>query len=317
MQGKISNEIKIGAFVVGVILLFVLGLNFLKGNSFFKKDLEFHTFYKEVQGLQTSADVRLHGVSVGKIKEISLQKDKSIKVSFIVDNKVDIPEGTIAKLTSDDLLTGSKIISLEIMEDHGSYMKNGFMEGKESEGILDDLSSSVSPLIGTVQTTLTTIDTVLNSINLLINEETRAHLNNSFASLELTMNELANFANVLNKQTQSLDNIMRNIDGLTANLTSNNAAISNTLNSLEQFSGQLSESDFKKTLNNLEQTSNELNELIQKVNSDEGSLGKLIHEDDLYNNLNSTLESIDGVLQEVKGKPGKYLNISVFPAKQK
>lgn len=317
MGSKIGKEIKIGGFLIVVLLLFVLGLNFLKGNSMFSKDIEFYTFYENVQGLQVSADVQINGVSIGKVKEIELQDDKSIKVVFNVKKGVRLPGESVAKLTSNDLLTGSKIISIEFDEDKGTSAEPGFMEGVESEGILDDLSNSVSPLVATVQSALTSLDTVLISVNSLINENTRNHINESFAHLEYTMAELREFSVVLNQQSKALSQSMTNIESVTGNLAKNNSSISTTLHNLEGFSNQLSDTDLKKTLNSLESASVELDGLMQKVNSNQGTLGKLIHDDEVYDNLNEALHSIEGMIQEIKSKPGKYLNISVFPAKQR
>src|SRR5690554_1587871 len=317
MGSKIGKEIKIGGFLIVVFLLFVLGLNFLKGNSMFSKDIEFHTFYDNVQGLQVSADVQINGVSIGKVKEIELQDDKTIKVVFNITKGVRLPNSSVAKLTSNDLLTGSKIISIEFEEDNGTSAEPGFMVGVESEGILDDLSNSVSPLVATVQSTLASLDTVLNSVNDLINENTINHVNQSFAHLENTMAELQQFSVVLNEQSQNLSNSMTHIESVTGNLADNNSSIATTLQNLEGFSNQLTETDLKKTLNPLESASVELDGLMQKVNSNQGTLGKLIHDDEVYNNLNGALHSIEGMIQEIKSKPGKYLNISVFPAKQR
>lgn len=315
MGSKIGKEIKIGGFLIVVLLLFVLGLNFLKGNSMFSKDIEFHTFYDNVQGLQVSADVQISGVSIGKVKEIELQDDKTIKVVFTITKGVRLPDGSVAKLTSNDLLTGSKIISIEFDTDDGTSAKPGYMVGVESEGILDDLSNSVSPLVATVQSTLASLDTVLNSVNDLINENTINHVNQSFAHLEHTMAELQQFSVVLNEQSQNLSKSMTHIESVTGNLADNNSSIATTLQNLEGFSNQLTETDLKKTLNSLESASVELDGLMQKVNSNQGTLGKLIHDDEVYNNLNEALHSIEGMIQEIKSKPGKYLNISVFPAK--
>ncbi len=317
MGSKIGKEIKIGGFLIVVLLLFVLGLNFLKGNSMFSKDIEFYTFYENVQGLQVSADVQINGVSIGKVKEIELQDDKSIKVVFNIKKGVRLPGESVAKLTSNDLLTGSKIISIEFDEDKGTSAEPGFMEGVESEGILDDLSNSVSPLVATVQSALTSLDTVLISVNSLINENTRNHINESFAHLEYTMAELREFSVVLNQQSKALSQSITNIESVTGNLAKNNSSISTTLYNLEGFSNQLSDTDLKKTLNSLESASVELDGLMQKVNSNQGTLGKLIHDDEVYDNLNEALHSIEGMIQEIKSKPGKYLNISVFPAKQR
>ncbi len=314
-SSKIGNEIKIGVMVVVAILMFIIGLNFLKGNNLFSSDLEFYTYYDNVQGLQNSATVQLNGLNIGKVTNIELQPDKKIRVDFNINKGINIPEGSIAKLTSNDFISGTKVISM-LMSENETFIEDGsYVTSQESEGILDDISESVSPLVATVRNTLTSLDTVLNSVNSLINEQTRHHLNASFASLEVTMEELAALSKVLNAQSQNLGGVIKNANSITSNLASNNEKLNTTFSNLESFSNQLNQAEIDKTLKDLQNAAHSFERISAKINENEGTLGMILNDKELYHSLNRTLNAMDTLMTDLKRNPSKYINVSVFGSK--
>jgi len=315
MAVKVKNELKIGIMVVVAIVLLVLGLNYLKGKNIFSSENEYYTYYDNVQGLQESAIVQLNGLGIGKVSEVTLQPDKRIKVMFTVDKDVKIPAGSIAKLAANDLISGTKVISLRL-SDSSRYLKDDdFIQGEGSEGLLDNLSETVSPLVGSVQNTIITLDTLLSSVNSIVNGQTRQHLNQSFASLDTALRQFATLAKVLNQQSQNLAGVIENANNITGNLASNNEKINTTFTNLEAFSNSLSAADIQKTLQDLQAAADQLKSFMTKVNDNNGTLGMLVTDKQLYHNLTSTLSSLDILLDDVKKHPAKYINISVFGRK--
>lgn len=318
MAVKVKNELKIGILVVVAIVMFVLGLNFLKGKSIFSSENEYYTYYDNVQGLQESASVQLSGLTVGRVSGIELQKDKRIKVIFTLDKKVSIPTGSFAKLAAADLISGTKIINLELSDSSSSYLKDGsFVQGKDFTGLLDNLSENVSPLVSSLQHTIVTVDTLVHSVNSLFNEETRRHLNQSMVSLDLALRQLAGLATSLNDQSKNLSGVIENANSITANLANSNGKISNTLTNLETFSNTLSRAEMDKTLNSLQAAAAGLQGIVAKINDSQGSLGMMLSDKQLYNNLTETLSTLDVLLADLKAHPAKYINVSVFGRKVK
>lgn len=317
MAMKMKNELKIGIMVVVAIIALIFGLNYLNGNSLFSSDKKFYTTYKNVLGLTEAAVVQINGFVVGKVVSIELQPDKSIKVGFIVKEEINIPQGSFAKLTTNDFISGAKVISLQLAENNRYIPDEGFVQSKESEGVLDNISETVTPLVGTMRTTLVTLDTLLLSINTIINEQARMHLDNSFKSLDITLQELSVLSKNLNNQTQSLGSLMDGANSVVNNFATNNEKINTSLSSIESFTTKLSNTEVDKTLNSLQRASEDLRGFVAKVNDSSGSLGMILSDKKLYNNLTSTLGSLDTLIMDVKDHPAKYINISVFGSKSR
>jgi len=314
-SAKPRNEIKIGLMVAITITLFILGINFLRGKGIFSSDKGYFTTYGDIQGLQESAEVRLNGLKIGQVDKIELQKDRRIKVHFLLKKDIRIPKGSFVQLTSADLISGTKILNLEMSNNADLLPENSFVQSKEAEGLLGNLGSQVSPMLETVTHTVVSLDTLLNTINDIINDDTRKHLNASFASLEVGLNQLSGLATELNKQSGELAGVIRNANSITGNLAANNAQINNTLNNLQDFSTSLKNAPVQETVEDLRQAAADLQSLVAKANNSNGSLGLLMNDKRLYNNLSTTLGTLDTLLGDVKAHPGKYINVSVFGSK--
>jgi phospholipid/cholesterol/gamma-HCH transport system substrate-binding protein len=317
MAGKIKNEVKIGIMVAAAITVFILGFNFLRGRGVFSSDRKYFTYYNDVQGLQESAVIQLKGLGVGKVSKIELQADHTIKVTFSLHKEIKVPKGTVAQLASADLISGTKIVSLNMTNASTFIEPGGFIQGKESQGILDNLGSQVSPLVGVLQHTVVSLDTLLNTVNNIINEDTRQHINASFASLEVGLDQLSALATQLNAQSGNLAGVIKNANSITGNLANSNERISNTLTNLEGFSTSLNNAPVQQTVEDLQKAAAALQGIVSKINDNNGSLGMLLSDKRLYNNLSSTLGTLDTLLGDLKQHPAKYINVSVFGRKAK
>ena len=315
MAVKAKNEIKIGVMVAITITLFILGINFLRGKGLFSSEKKLYTVYTDIQGLQVSAEVRLNGLKIGSVDKISLQKDRTIRVDFLLDKNISVPKGSVARLASSDLISGTKILNLEMTNDPAVLPENSLIEGKPTEGILDNLGSQVSPLFETVQHTVVSLDTLLNTVNNIINDDTRKHLNASFASLEIGLDQLSKLASKLNAQSGQLAGVIKNANSITGNFASNNEHINKTMSNLENFSTSLNNAPVQQTVDELHKAAASLQSLMAKANDSNGSLGMLMNDKKLYNNLSATLGTLDTLLGDVKAHPAKYINVSVFGSK--
>jgi phospholipid/cholesterol/gamma-HCH transport system substrate-binding protein len=317
MALKVKNEVKIGIMVVVAAALLILGLNFLKGRGLFSSDKTYYTYFDDIQGLQNSASVRLNGFAIGKVNKIELQPDRKIKVSFQVSKDVPIPKSSVAHLASNDLISGTKIINMEMTGDSDYIAEGGFVESKGSEGLLDNLGTQAGPVIDAVKHTIESLDTLILTVNNIVNDDTRKNLNASFASLEVVLKQLSGVATQLNAQSGNLAGVISNANSITGNIANNNAQISNTLHNLESFSNNLKDAPIQQTLEDLKNAVANIQGIVAKVNENNGTLGMLINDKKLYNNLSETLNSLDHLLKDVKQSPAKYINVSVFGRKQK
>ncbi len=317
MAFKIKNEVKIGLLVAVTIALFILGFNFLRGRGVFSSDKEYFSYYDNVQGLQESAVVQLNGYAIGKVSKIELQPNRRIKVTLMLKKDVNVPRGSVAQLASADLISGTKLISLNMTNDPTFIPEGSEIAGKASGGILDNLGDQVSPLVGVLQHTVVSLDTLLNTVNNIINDDTRKHLNSSFASLEIVLQQLSGLTTQLNAQSGNLTAVIKNANSITGNLANSNERISNTLGNLESFSTSLNKAPIQQTVEELQRTAASLQGIVSKINDNDGTLGMLLSDKKLYNNLSSTLNTLDTLLGDINKHPAKYINISVFGRKAK
>lgn len=315
MAFKVRNEIKIGILVVAAILMLVLGLNFLKGKKLFSDESQFFTFYDNVEGLQESAVVQLNGFTVGRVSSMEMQQDQRIKVGLTIRNEFKIPVGSEAELAAADLISGTKIVSLRLTK-NTTYLQDGaVITGKPYQGILGSLSENVSPLMATIQHTIGSIDSLVSTVNELFDEETASHLNQSMVSLNKGLKALASLSESLNEQSENLSGVIQNTNSVTGNLAANNEKITNTFTNLESFSQTLSQAELDKTMADLQKTAASLQGIISKVDNNTGTLGMLLNDKRLYENLSGTLSSLDTVLTDLRAHPYKYINVSVFGRK--
>lgn len=317
MAFKMKNEVKIGLLVTITIALFILGFNFLRGRGAFSSDKKYYSYYDNVQGLQASAVVQLNGYAVGKVSEIELQPDRRIKVTLQLRKEMKVPKGTIAQLASADLISGTKLITLNMTNDRTYIPEGGEITGKASGGILDNLGDQVSPLVGVLQHTVVSLDTLLNTVNNIINDDTRKHLNSSFASLEIVLQQLSGLTTQLNAQSGNLAGMIKNANSITGNLANSNERITNTLGNLESFSTSLNKAPIQQTVEQLQQAASSLQGIVSKINDNNGTVGMLLNDKKLYNNLASTLNTLDTLLGDINRHPAKYINVSVFGRKTK
>jgi len=317
MAGKVKNEVKIGIMVAAAIIMFLLGLNFLRGRGIFSNEKEYTAYYSNTSGLQPSAAIQLQGVNVGKVIDVELQKDRRGKVTLGMSPDIEIPVGSQAQLASADLISGTKIINLIFTGNTARLKPGDTLVGAEAGGILDNLSSEVSPLMSVVQHTVITLDSLLNSVNDIVNQEARGHLNSSLVSLDAALKDMVTLTGSLNKQTASLAGILNNANSITGNVAQSNEKITGILNNAEKATGQFANAPVQKTLEDLQSAAANLQKAVSQINSSDGTVGMLLHDKKLYENLTSTMGTLDTLLYDLQKRPSRYINVSVFGRKTK
>ena len=310
-----SKEARIGLLVAMAILILITGFYFLRGSNLFSRENTYFCYFNNIQGLQASAPVQIKGFGVGRVGAIKLD-GKKVKVTISVSKKQSIPEGTVAKLASADLL-GSKVISLELGNSAVAVKNEGVLPTTVEGGIIDNLSTEISPLIKDIRLVISRLDTTVISINGILNEETQTRLNSSIASLETTMNNFSQLSQRLNNESAQMQSIISNANSITANLADNNSRISNILRHAETTTDQLSRAPIEGTVKDLQTAANQLQGVIQKINSNQGSLGMLVNDKVLYINLTNSLNTMNKLMADLQAHPSRYINVTIFGKKRK
>jgi phospholipid/cholesterol/gamma-HCH transport system substrate-binding protein len=314
---KFTKEVRIGFLVTISLLIFFAGFYFLKGANLFSGENTYYVFYDNIQGLQTSSSVQIKGLSIGHVAKVKLRgtgKEK-ILVAIAVSKKVQLPQGSVAELISTDLI-GTKAINLELATG-STYMQHGdTMQGIVKGGLLDNLSVEIAPLIADIRHVVGTLDTVVSGVNLMLGDDNRQRLSNSIAALEVTMANFAALAKQLNAQSGQLSSLISNANSITGNLADNNRQINNILRNADTISSQLSGAPIRQTFNDLQMTVTELNGILDKINKNQGSLGMMVHDKQLYQNLTEALKSLDVLMADLKEHPTRYINVTIFGRKK-
>jgi len=311
-----TKEARIGLLVASSLLIFVAGFYFLKGSNIFSGEHKYNAYFNDVQGLQASSSVQVKGLNVGKVSKITLEKDGRVKVVISVSKKILVTQGSTISLASADLL-GTKVLQLAIAPGATQLEDGSVLPTSIEGGILDNLSGEISPLINDVRHVVATLDTVLLGVNSMLNQDTRQRLTNSVASLEVTMNNFSSISAKLNDESDHLASVIRNANSITGNLAANNQQITNIIHNAEGISNQLSNAPIQETVKELNATITQLQGVMDKINSNQGSLGMMVNDKQLYNNLSETLKTLNLLIGDINAHPSRYINVTIFGRKNK
>lgn len=321
---NISKEFKIGVTVTAAIGLFIWGFNFLKGSNLFSQKYILYAVYPKIDGLIEANPILINGYKVGQINEISLTKLKNgeygVLVKFLLTEDVNIPKKSIARAVSADLL-GSKAVEI-VYSDNTEFVSSGDTLLSESEeGLKSAVSKQLAPLQLKAEGLISSIDSVMTVVTTVLNVRTRENLDKSFESIKKAIESLEHTAYKLDDlvatEKAKISSIMTKLNSLATTLDNDKAKIDNIITNFSTLSDSLSKSQLKSAINNADKTLKELNQTMAQINSGKGTMGKLLKNDSLYNNLNNASADLDKLLIDLKENPGRYVHISVFGKKDK
>jgi len=313
---SLSKETRIGLLVTIALLVFFAGFYFLKGSNIFSSEKNYYCFYQDVQGLQGSAMVQIRGLNVGRVSHTKLVDNKGVQVTITISKSIEIPQGTIAKIASPDLL-GSKIIELHLGNGPGLIEANQELPTAIEGGIVDNLSAEMTPLLKDVRGVIGTLDTVLVGVNNIVSYQNQQAISNAIASLNTTTTNFAALSATLKNESAEISSIVHNANSITTNIANNNDKVQRILSNAATATDKLANSPIKETFDNLQKTTNELQGILNKINNNQGSLGAMVNDKALYNNLNTSLASLNVLMTDLKEHPSKYINIRVFGKNKK
>jgi phospholipid/cholesterol/gamma-HCH transport system substrate-binding protein len=312
-----KRQLIIGLIFAGSIALLYWGINFLKGLDIFSTNRVFYAEYDDVSGLQVAAPINVSGYKVGQVTDISFKKDQPghLLVKFIVSENLDIPSNTVARIESADLL-GSKAIVLKLGDSPVMAKSGDYLSGAQEASLMDEVSLQMLPLKAKVESLLSSFDSVLVVVQYIFNETTRDNLDKTFESIRYTIANLERASStvdtILRTQQSKLSNIFSNVESITLNIKNNNEEISRIITNFSELSDTLLMSNIKSTFENADKTMYELSEITRKINSGEGSVGMLLTNDTLYNNLEKASKELDLLLEDMRLNPNRYIHFSVF-----
>jgi phospholipid/cholesterol/gamma-HCH transport system substrate-binding protein len=315
---KISNETKVGALTAIAITLLILGFNFLKGKSFFKTGDFLYAKFADAKGLQKSNPVFVSGYQIGTVYD--MENDESlthILVTVKLNRNYKIPDNSQAFVRENTL--GINSIQINLGDSKSFFKSNDTIATINSESLLGSITNQLSPLSDQLKNTLSSLNKVLSNIDSIFNPEAKNNLQQVIANVAQTTKSLhessLSLQAMLDKENGSITQSLNNVNTFTGNLAKNNYKIDSILTDVQVTTKKLSKVDFENSLNELKKAATELNATIAKINSSQGSLGALLNDKTLYNNLNNTVRSANILMDDLRIHPKRYVNISVFGKK--
>lgn len=310
--------------VVVAVALGIYGFNFLSGMDMFKKSFTLYAMYNRAEGVIEANPVLINGYKVGQVQNLKLmrQPDGSYKVlmTFMMSERVDIPKGSRAKIASSDLL-GSKAIEIHF-SDSTVYVADGDTLLPDVE---DDLKTAVdkriAPLQKKAESLISSIDSVMQVVQEVMNANVRANLVSSFENIKSTIESLQHTAFNLDTLTTTQQSkiilILDKLQSITSNIERNNEKITNVITNFSNISDSLAKSNIRQTIDNTNLALVQANDILTQVNSGKGSIGKMLKNDSIFNNLNKASEDLDKLVKDLRINPERYMHISVFGRRER
>ena len=298
---KLTKEIKIALVAIVGILIMYFGINFLKGMNLFSTNNAYYMTFDDIQGLGASTPIYADGYKVGTVDgmEYDYKENGPIKVKVDINKDLRIPQGSKAEIVKD--LMGNLQVNLLLANNPRERVEpGGVIPGAVNGGMMDKAAN----LIPVVEKMLPKLDSILTSVNALLADPALAaslhNVETITSNLTVSTRELNMLMAGLNKQVPGMvrkaNGVLDNTNRLTANLAS---------------------LDVQGTLNKVNQTLESAHQFTEKLNSNQGSLGLLMNDTKLYDNLTSTMSHADSLVIDLKAHPKRYVHFSVFGRKDK
>lgn len=305
---KLSREIKTAILVIASIGLFIWGYSFLKGKAVFANYKTFYVTYSNVEGLVKSAPVTLNGLAIGKVNDIKINETNgSIVVELQITSDFPISSTSAAVLYEPGFI-GGKQIAIEPDFKNTTLAVNGQeLKGDLKLSLTASIQEKLVPLQVKFESVLVEVDQLLKGVNSVLDKKSQENLKTTLSELSKTMVEIhaasAGANSILKDNKSELKSVVANFKKVATNFAS--------------ISDSLHKADLGKTVKSFSSTLAKVDAILLDLQSGKGSAGKLLKDEALYNNLQSTTKEMELLLQDVRLFPTRYINVSVFGKKNK
>jgi phospholipid/cholesterol/gamma-HCH transport system substrate-binding protein len=305
-----SKELKTGIIAVIIIGISIWGFNFLKGQNILDPGSRtFKVEYAKIGGLSKSSTVTINGLKVGKVDNIefdtSVEKRGHLLVTFNIDNDFEFSKRSIVKIYSPNPLSGSNLAIIPNYEGDMA-MSGDLLQGEMEESLFTSIGERLNPLQQKIESVIVKTDTLFSGLNKVLNDNTVIGINTSIANLSATIIDIRKTIEAVNSMvSDNQENLKITIEN-TRNITANFSKISENINAV----------DFKKIINKADEAVGNFNEMSKKINAGEGTLGQLLNDKRMYDNLEAATGELEQLLRDIKLNPKRYIHFSVFGKRQ-
>lgn len=301
-----KREIKVGVFAILVLVVGWVVVKYLKGTDVFSKSNTYYAYYEQASGIQPASYVMIYGVKVGAVTGVVLNEDptKGVEVEMTVDKRYKIPVDSKAKIFSDGLMGGKAI---EIVYGSASeYVEDdGTIQTIKTVDLMELAGSEMESMLEKVAVIMDNLTQTLEGVNSLMAQNTE-----SITSIVSNVNGLTGNANaMLASEREHLEVALASLSKFSKSLGDKSEQVEHIIGNLDEFTGQLAGADL---VVKVESAVEGLNGLLQSAQDKSGSVGKLLSDGELYDNLTTASENLSALLADLKENPYRYINVSVF-----
>lgn len=289
----------------------------MKGRDLFKTEKVFYARYKNVGGLEPSTVVLLNGLKIGYVRDIYFAEDYSgdLIVKIAIHNKFPLPVGTEAEIASSDLL-GSRIVKLNLGVSNQYYENNDTLKTKVESDLMQQVSEQLAPIKAKAESLMVSLDSIVSSVSLILDGESRRNITQSIQQISYTMTNLEHISrdlsDVVGEQKNNLSSTITNFKDISQNLSNNSQKLDRIMENFSSVSDSLKSAEIKTTIENLNKSVEDIQLVLGKINNSEGTLGLLVNDPRLYQNLNYTSENLNRLMIDLKQNPKRYINFSAI-----
>lgn len=296
-----TKEVKIALVAIAGVVVLFFGMNFLKGLNIFSSEDNYYVQFSDITGLSSSSPVYADGFKVGVVKEIiyDYTHTEGSKVLIGVDKQLRIPQGSSAEIVN-DMLGNVKVNLLLANNPREKVAPGGLIKGMINDGAMGKLQD----MVPAVEKMLPKLDSIMTSLNAILADP----------AIRQSLHNVQTITDNLTTSTAQLNTLMA---GLNKNVPGMMAKANNVLDNTETLTANLAAVDVASTMRQVDQTIANVQQLTAKLNSKEGSLGLLMNDTQLYDNLNSTMRNADSLVIDLRQHPKRYVHFSVFGRKDK
>ncbi len=296
------NEVKVGITVLLAIIVAVVGFRFMRDVPILRQSMQIAATFDRADGISSGSVVHVKGVKVGSVNRVYLNPESNVRVTMRIDSDVSIPRGSIAYLTSLGIVEGKSIV-IELGDSDEMVEFGGEIEGVYVETMMEVLGSKGEELGDDVSEGITELNRFLRQLNQTLTDETSADVGQTIQNAQRATGQIAT---TLEEKQQEIDRAIesgsRMMSQLDTLVTDNRPKVDSLMTSLEYNINELAA-----VREELEKATSNLNEILEKINHGDGTLGKLVNDPSMYNNLDSLTVEMNRLVRGINENPGRYL----------
>lgn len=309
MGNKLSREFRVGLFGIVVIIALYLGINYIQNNRIFSSDRVLYGIFSKSDGLEASAPVISKGFRVGTVEKVDMNmKTGKIVVTFSVRGEYPLTTDSKIKISSSSLL-GGKVIEVMYGSQPSCFKNHDTIPSVEEPAMMDFVMSEYAVLREKLASYSVKVDSILSGMDRIMSKQNTDNIARTLENVRKLSSSLSLF---MSANSSDLTSLVSNLDSLSSSLASAGPSLQSAIGKINNASDSLPQ-----LIANANNAVSSLSSILKKVDSRDGNLGKLVNDDELYNSITATVQSLDSLLVDLKEHPKRYINVTVFGKKEK